>query len=110
MSIVVFYLQTSLPQSSEIAVDAPAIFTPHHISFADTEINLALKKCGELRKISDVCHITMSSELSTMVGKAGVASVVDGRTPDGEIYDWSKADRAGKMRKSDLTKTINRSE
>jgi hypothetical protein len=36
------------------------------------------------------------------VGKPGVDAVVDGKTPDGQDYDWSKAGRAGKPRKHDI--------
>jgi hypothetical protein len=43
----------------------------------------------------------MVAEDPNQVGKSGVDAVVDGRTPDGHAYDWSKAGRAGKPRKSD---------
>ena len=45
--------------------------------------------------------VTMVSENPEQVGKPGVDSVVNGKTPDGHDYDWSKADRAGKPRASD---------
>jgi hypothetical protein len=45
--------------------------------------------------------VTMVSENPHSVGKPGVAAVVDGKTPDGQDYDWSKAGRAGKPRKGD---------
>ncbi len=45
--------------------------------------------------------VTMVSENPQHVGKAGVTAVVDGKTPDGQTYDWSKAGRAGKPRKGD---------
>jgi hypothetical protein len=35
------------------------------------------------------------------VGKPGVDAVVDGKTPDGHDYEWSKAGRAGKPRRHD---------
>ena len=34
-----------------------------------------------------------------MVGSMGVSAVENGRTPDGEIYEWSKAGRAGAARR-----------
>lgn len=45
--------------------------------------------------------VTMASENPQNVGKPGVDAVVDGKTPDGHDYDWSKAGRAGKPRKGD---------
>lgn len=36
-------------------------------------------------------------------GMFGVDSVVDGKTPDGVIYDWNKASRIGRMKKERLT-------
>ncbi|WP_296508629.1 hypothetical protein [Rhodoferax sp.] len=45
--------------------------------------------------------VTMASENPNNVGKQGVDAVVDGKTPDGEDYDWSKAGRAGKPRRGD---------
>ena len=45
--------------------------------------------------------VTMVSENPNHAGKAGVDTVVDGKTPDGQDYDWSKAGRAGRPRKND---------
>ncbi|MDZ7937060.1 MAG: hypothetical protein U5M53_01755 [Rhodoferax sp.] len=45
--------------------------------------------------------VTMVSENPQHVGKQGVDTVVDGKTPDGHDYEWSKAGRAGKPKKSD---------
>ncbi len=45
--------------------------------------------------------VTMVAEDPQQVGKPGVDAVVDGKTPDGADYDWSKAGRAGKPRKHD---------
>jgi hypothetical protein len=45
--------------------------------------------------------VTMVAEDPQHVGKPGVDAVVDGKTPDGEDYDWSKAGRAGKPRRHD---------
>lgn len=64
----------------------------------------ALRVTEMLRKHKEYSFITMVSENPNQVGKLGVDSVVDGKTPDGEVYDWSKAGRAGKMRASDYTK------
>ena len=32
-------------------------------------------------------------------GMFGVDSVVDGKTPDGVVYDWNKASRIGRVKK-----------
>ncbi len=45
--------------------------------------------------------VTMASENPQHAGKQGVDTVVDGKTPDGQDYDWSKAGRAGRPRKND---------
>jgi hypothetical protein len=45
--------------------------------------------------------VTMASENTQHVGKQGVDAVVDGKTPDGQAYDWSKAGRAGTPRRND---------
>nr|WP_315428714.1 hypothetical protein [uncultured Albidiferax sp.] len=51
----------------------------------------------------------MVSENLQHVGKQGVDSVVGGKTPDGQAYDWSKAGRAGMPRRNDrvITKKDN---
>ena len=53
--------------------------------------------------------VTMANENPQHVGKQGVDTIVDGKTPDGEDYDWSKAGRAGKPRRNDrvITKRDN---
>lgn len=43
--------------------------------------------------------VTMVSQDPNSVGKAGVDEVVDGKTPQGLPYDWSKAGRAGQVRR-----------
>jgi hypothetical protein len=45
--------------------------------------------------------VTMVAEDPHQVGKPGVDAVVNGKTPDGQDYDWSKAGRAGKPRRND---------
>lgn len=45
--------------------------------------------------------VTMVAEDPQHVGKPGVDAVVDGKTPDGHAYEWSKTGRAGKPRKHD---------
>ena len=45
--------------------------------------------------------VTMVAEDPQHVGKPGVDAVVDGKTPDGQDYEWSKTGRAGKPRRND---------
>ena len=45
--------------------------------------------------------VTMVAEDPNQVGKPGVDAVENGKTPDGQVYEWSKAGRAGKPRKND---------
>lgn len=35
-------------------------------------------------------YVTMVSENPNSVGKAGVDEIVDGRLPDGNMYEWKK--------------------
>ena len=43
--------------------------------------------------------VTISGGEFEIVGRFGVDSVVDGKTPDGVAYTWNKASRIGKTRK-----------
>lgn len=87
MSIVVFHLDVQTLEPS-------ATF------FEDDELVVALKFMEAMRK-NGHRHVTYSSVHDDHVGKVGVDSVINGRTPDGEVYDWSKAGRAGKIRQSE---------
>ncbi len=60
----------------------------------------ALRITKEMRD-AGYTFVTMASENPQHVGKAGVDTIVDGKTPDGHDYDWSKAGRAGKPRAGD---------
>ena len=60
----------------------------------------ALRLTNEMRS-AGYTFVTMASENPQQVGKLGVDAIVDGKTPDGHDYDWSKADRAGKPRARD---------
>lgn len=66
--------------------------------FAGTELTQALAWAEDRRRAGHA-HVSISTELADHVGKPGVSAVEDGRTPDGEAYEWSKAGRAGKVRK-----------
>lgn len=95
MSIVVYWITKADPEAF-----LPGFTEPKCKTFTGKELNEALRFTETQRKLG-FRHVTLSSEMEDSVGKPGVTSVENGRTPDGEIYDWSKAHRAGKMRKSD---------
>lgn len=79
---------------------------PRHTSFDADKLSAALAHCEHLRWLRAneparaISHITMVSEMPDSVGKPGVDSVSDGKTPDGLPYEWSKAGRAGNMRRT----------
>lgn len=93
MSIVVFHLHNTAP------ADQPAAWQPQCRAYSDQEMGQALADCQTLRADPRNAHACISSELRTMVGVMGVAAVENGRTPDGAVYDWSKAGRAGAARR-----------
>ena len=71
-----------------------------------TDMGKALAWMADLRKRAEteqLSAITMCSEMSAHVGKVGVDSVVDGKTPDGEVYDWNKDSRIGKVKRFDVS-------
>lgn len=93
MSIVVFFLHNDQP------ADQTPSWAAKCYAYADTDMGEALRMCQTLRADPSNAHVTISSELRDMVGPVGVAAVEDGVTPDGQVYEWSKAGRAGASRK-----------
>ena len=93
MSIVVFHLHNSAPDEQ-----AP-VWEPVSHAYLDSEMSQALAQCQTLRADPRNAHVCISSELREMVGIMGVSAVENGRTPDGEVYEWSKAGRAGAARR-----------
>ena len=88
MSIVVYY-------SFEPGVEEG----PVRLSFTDDQMSEALVKCQELRN-EGFHHVVMSSQLDGQVGRLDKGgAVVNGKLPNGEKYEWSKAHRAGASRK-----------
>jgi hypothetical protein len=74
---------------------------PNALQF--TDMNKALFWMADLRdraKTEPIAAITMCSEMTDHVGKVGVDSVEDGKTPDGHVYDWNKDSRIGAMKRS----------
>ena len=88
MGIVVYWL--------EIQEDGDA--EPGCQAFSSQQLTQALACAEERRKLGHR-HVCISTELEEHVGRAGVAAVEAGKTPDGEPYEWSKAGRAGKPRR-----------
>ena len=58
-------------------------------SMDEDPMGQALKFCQEQRT-AGARHVVMSTENSDQVGKPGVDSIVDGKTPDGHDYTWKK--------------------
>jgi len=82
---------------------------PNALQFEDMSKAMAwmenLRKRAEIEQFS---AITMCAEMTAHVGKMGVDSVVDGKTPDGEVYDWNKSSRIGKVKNSERDKLVNK--
>jgi hypothetical protein len=82
--------------------------SPHAQWFATNEMSAALRYMEFLRSSARNHFVTMASQNSNSVGKPGVDSIVDGKTPDGVDYEWSKAGRAGKMKRSERATLITK--
>lgn len=84
MSIVVFWITVPVGDGA-----FPGFSEPKCQTFQSDDLTSALKFCEEKRK-EGMRHVTISSEMSNSVGAAGVDSIVDGKTPDGQPYTWMK--------------------
>jgi hypothetical protein len=58
--------------------------------FLPEEMSLALSRMNDIRKDSSNEFVTFASQDVNRVGKDGVDSIVDGKTPDGHPYTWMK--------------------
>jgi len=67
--------------------------------YKTSEMALALTFMESLRKLPTHQFVTMASQNSNSVGKAGVDTVANGKTPDGVEYDWNKNSRIGATRR-----------
>lgn len=91
MSIVVFWLESRINDDCML---------PHmtveslYKKFDDSQLSEALT-FAEVRRKQGHNHVVISSEMDNQVGKSGVSSVEDGKTPDGFDYEWSKQHRGG---------------
>lgn len=84
MSIIVYWIEPHLGSNHQP-------FEMYQMSEALALVNV--KRCAGFR------HVSMSVENPNQVGKLGVDTVKDGKTPDGQDYEWSKADRAGRTKR-----------
>jgi hypothetical protein len=68
-------------------------------SHRSSDLGYVLQTMEQLRR-SPMLYgsIAMCAENTDQVGAAGVDSIVDGKTPQGEEYTWSKEHRAGAER------------
>lgn len=77
---------------------------PNSHDESDLSVALAL---AEAKRREGMSFVTMVSENPDHVGKPGVAAVENGMTPDGHVYDWSKAGRAGAIRRHERAAYVN---
>lgn len=80
--------------TGEMLDPAATVTTPHRQVLRSDQLTLALELCEELRRRrrngEAISFIGMVSEDANQVGEMGVDSIVDGKTPDGQVYDWKK--------------------
>lgn len=81
---------------------------PHARHFEMSEMSDALTFMGDLRKYPENQFVTMVSQNSNQVGKAGADAIVDGKTPAGEVYDWNMSGRIGKIKRGDRDKLVTK--
>ena len=103
MPVVVYWLEAAEPAAvaeagDALPPDAAAGPRPACRIYEDGAMSEALAWTEQLRRAGHQ-HVCISSELAGQVGAAGVAAVEGGMTPDGQRYEWSKAHRAGRMRR-----------
>lgn len=83
MAIVVYWMTEAGPQAE---------------TFSSTDFSGALKKTESVRK-EGFQHVVMSNQMDESVGKPGVQSVENGKTPDGHEYTWTKRRTPAEQRK-----------
>lgn len=93
MSIIVYWI--TKPSGEGMF---PGLTEPKCRSFNSDELTVALNFCQEQRT-AGFQHVSLSSENPNSVGKPGVDTVANGKTPDGHDYTWSKQHRAGAPRR-----------
>ena len=76
----------------------PVTDWPHKVNLET--LGEALRHTEGFRKLG-MTFVTMVAEDPNQVGKPGVDEISDGKTPDGVAYDWNKASRIGKLKRSE---------
>ena len=70
--------------------------------FEPTEMSLALAFMNDdLRKQDNLEFVGFVSQHGERVGRDGVDTIKDGKTPDGHPYEWSKQHRGAGPRKEE---------
>lgn len=82
MSIVIYYLETS-------PIIGGTVTSTRAEAFGMSEMSAALNRMQALRTLGRT-HVAISVDNPDSVGKPGVDSVEDGKTPDGVDYTWKK--------------------
>ena len=67
-----------------------SVGAPHVDLFTDQDLLKALNQIRYLRDVVGRTFVTIASAPTNSVGRPGVDSVKDGKTPDGHNYDWKK--------------------
>ncbi len=81
MSIIIYYHKAD-PGGQDLF--------PHAEYFENEELLPALARAEQLRKAGATYVCIAPAENSDHIGKPGVSAVENGKTPDGESYDWRK--------------------
>jgi hypothetical protein len=68
------------------------MMVPNSQSFGTNQMGDAMRFMESKRK-EGAMFVTFCSENPDCVTRPGVDSVVNGKTPDGQVYDWSKKHR-----------------
>lgn len=94
MAIVVYWIDPGLG------------LIPHCEQFDSGKMTEALAFTNDLRK-RGMRHVDISSEMEDCVSKPGVDAVVDGKTPDGVDYEWTKKHRGSGPLPDGTPRTLN---
>ena len=81
---------------SKIFIMYKVYFTNEHgeaRAYNEETLTGALQTAEGLRRQTRYSFVSIVSEDPNCVGKAGVDSVKDGKTPDGHVYSWVKRRR-----------------
>lgn len=63
---------------------------PRCAFYTPDQMTVAMREMEVLRKNENIEFVTIASQSDLSVGKAGVATVANGKLPNGEDYTWVK--------------------